>query len=247
MACIVSCLSVFKVGQSFHIPRFQLSLFTRAMFFQNTDFSMANDIPDLPMGGIYGSLAAGAYSVVLSNPTTKPPIPSSSPSLSSNKSNVQTPKYPATDIDLGSIIYYSSTVKPLKSGPRSSPSSPSTPANKNPNTNKGSLILTKSIETGHTIRVIRKWTCDFENRPCVGYRYEGLYKAVGKEERVVLHSNKQEDGNMDDGIQASVEEESCGYFWTVFKLERCSGQRDIDTSRPTVEEQRDFARIECGF
>ena len=152
-------------------------------------------LADLTMGGISGSLAAGAHSVVLSNPSTKPPTQSSLPNLSSSSSAFQTSKYPATEIDLGSVIYYLSTVKPFNPGPPANSPSASTPSNKNPNTNKGSLILAKSIETGLPIRVIRKWTCDFENRPSVGYRYEGLYKAIGKEERVVTfdeHSGEKE-------------------------------------------------------
>lgn len=50
----------------------------------------------------------------------------------------------------------------------------------------------------------------------------------------------------EDGL-AERERESAGYFWTVFKLERWPGQKDIDTSRPTEDEKRDFARIEGGF
>ncbi|KAH7379965.1 hypothetical protein BKA64DRAFT_714003 [Cadophora sp. MPI-SDFR-AT-0126] len=221
-------------------------------------------IHNLPVGGISGSLAVGAYSVVLSNPSIKPANSSPPPiSHTSGSSNTASAKYPATDIDLGSIIYYSSTVKPLLPKPQSITSTTSkgtTSSGSSPNTNKGSLILAKSIATGNPIRVIRKWTCDFEDRPCVGYRYEGLYRAVGMEKKVVrfekgfssggelikgerggMGERKKNDGNKDRS------EDGGGYFWTIFKLERCPDQKDIDTSRPTEDEKMDYARVELGF
>ncbi|KAK0113330.1 hypothetical protein ONS96_014195 [Cadophora gregata f. sp. sojae] len=108
--------------------------------------------------GISGTLAAGAYSVVLSNATSK--FSNKSSDVSSNSHDF---RYPATNIDLGTVIYYSSTVKPLKSNPSSTSAS-------NINRNIGSLTLAKSMKTGNPIRVIRKWTCDFEDRPSVGFR-----------------------------------------------------------------------------
>ncbi|PVH84103.1 hypothetical protein DL98DRAFT_585125 [Cadophora sp. DSE1049] len=226
---------------------------------------------NLTVGGISGSLAVGAYSVVLSNPSATSPNSSTSPiSHPASSSNPQTAKYPATDIDLGTVIYYSSTVKPLYSRPRSTISSANTSTSNNPNTNKGSLILAKSIVTGNPIRVIRKWTCDFEDRPSVGYRYEGLYKAVGMEERTVRfgkdggHAVEKSEGKRygeegsgqekskvendgEDKKGERNEEGESGYFWTVFKLERCSGQKDVDTSRPTEDETTEFAKVEWGF
>ncbi|KAG4432413.1 hypothetical protein IFR05_012103 [Cadophora sp. M221] len=114
------------------------------------------------------------------------------------------------DIDHGNTIYYSSTL-------RSSDS-----------INNGSRILNRSIETGNPIRVIRKYTCDFIHRPLVGYRYEGLFKAVGVEEK-----NEGEEGGEK--------------FWSLFRLERVAGQVGFDLNRPTESERMDYKRVKEGY
>ncbi|KAH6712644.1 PUA-like domain-containing protein [Leptodontidium sp. MPI-SDFR-AT-0119] len=115
------------------------------------------------------------------------------------------------DIDHGNTIYYSSTL-------RSSDS-----------LNNGSRILNRSIETGNPIRVIRKSTCDFVNRPVVGYRYEGLFKAVSIEEK-----NEDEEGGEK-------------VFWSLFRLERVHGQVGFDLNRPTEGERMDYKRVDEGY
>ncbi|KAK0113329.1 hypothetical protein ONS95_013585 [Cadophora gregata] len=66
------------------------------------------------------------------------------------------------------------------------------------------------------------------------------------EKMEVENDTKKEIGTGEnEGTEGGGEEK--GYFWTVFKLERCHGQNDIDTSRPTQAEKRDYALVEAGF
>lgn len=124
--------------------------------------------------------------------------------------------------------------------------------------NEGSVILAKFISTSNPIR---NWICDFKDRPSVGYRYDGLYRATGIEGKVLVVKKKadgvgedreeeyKEDGDEDKQVGRRGERKGneVGCFWTVFKLERCLGQKDIDNSRPTEQEKRAFTLIGNGF
>lgn len=89
--------------------------------------------------------------------------------------------------------------------------------------NQGAAVLKRSVELGKEIRVIRKAGCQF-SAPKAGFRYDGLYKAVGYKNTEVK--------------QAGVTKK----LWT-FKLVRISGQAPIATDRPTETEVEQFEKI----
>lgn len=85
--------------------------------------------------------------------------------------------------------------------------------------------LIRSQQTGNSVRVLRTAGSDAKYCPSVGLRYDGLYVVVSQD----LKTNKR------------------GGAYMRFRLERMSEQKDIDRSRPTAQEKRDYSRVRSFY
>lgn len=122
------------------------------------------------VAGISGSSRKGAYSIVLGEFNEK-----------KNEGYA--------DIDMGNVIDYVGTALP--DSPGLGPTNIEDPEMNNPNSwneaaapkpTVATRAMMKSLETGKPVRVIRSWKmCKVvKNKPGKGYRYDGLYRVVGK-------------------------------------------------------------------
>ena len=81
-----------------------------------------------------------------------------------------------------------------------------------------------SFVHGRLLRVIRSGKAEGPYAPSKGLRYDGLYK---------IESEAQEK-NMKGGA------------YLRFKLVRCAGQKEIDASRPNLQERKVFDALKEG-
>lgn len=121
-----------------------------------------------PIAGISGGAQKGAYSIVLGEFDEK-----------NNEGYA--------DIDMGEVIEYMGTA--LKDIDDLGPTNEEDPHMHNPNSwnptrkpTNATAAMMKSFETGKPVRVIRscKMHSMVKNKPRLGFRYDGLYRVVGK-------------------------------------------------------------------
>ena len=89
----------------------------------------------------------------------------------------------------------------------------------------GTIALQASERTQNPVRVIRTSSGKSTIAPISGLRYDGLYKVV----------SSRYPKNLKGGI------------YEQFKLVRLDDQPEIDRSRPTQKESRDYERIGDGY
>jgi choline dehydrogenase-like flavoprotein len=149
------------------------------------------------IAGISGNSETGAYSVVTSGGA-----------------------YEELDEDRGNVLYYSGSRSHDNTNPKKPfPSS------------AGTLALKASQRTQRSVRVLRAAGAGGSRsgsswRPCVGIRYDGLYRVAAMQLKT----------NMNGGL------------YEQFKLVREDGQPALDNkSRPSAAELRDYYKREDGY
>jgi hypothetical protein len=152
------------------------------------------------MGGIAGGARDGAKSIVVGGKF--------SPFLRTGSyTNHEIGGYEGMDKDEGHIIYYSGS------------NSHENEDRDTPHISNATKSLQRAMLDNRNIRVLRSAKGDSRFAPCVGIRYDGLYKIVAEEKKF----------------------NAKGGAYLRFRLVRQGGQVDIDLTRPDQRERQAFA------